>query len=405
MPRRLLVTTYGSAGDLFPLVPIVERLRREGHDARVAAPRGMSFDLRAHGIPTFGLGDGREMRGLTDRRLATTRFDGWASWREVVERYVSDTVDRDVATLDRVADLWRPDVVVTATFSAAGRIAARRHGLPHVALSIYPQIGERLPKAPGFCRQYRRRCSELADVGSDDCKVEAEVELGWGVTGQELFLHDPYLLALCDDHEVRASASRAVGFPYWDEGVEDRTGVARAEDWLDTAGSSVVVVTAGSFLGRGRQEQLLEASSGAVSLGAKVLLVGASAGRGELAASDPDGVRSVGFVRMSRISGRVRAIVHHGGIGTMFAAMRAGVPAVVVPRAFDQPFNARLVERSGVGLASSIGRLKESLNQVLSSPAFRTRAEDLAGRLVASEDATTRVVARILAVADNGSSP
>lgn len=43
------------------------------------------------------------------------------------------------------------------------------------------------------------------------------------------------------------------------------------------------------------------------------------------------------------------AVVHHGGVGTTAAALRAGAPQIVVPFSADQPLWAELVHRRGVG--------------------------------------------------------
>merc|ERR1719356_1505806 len=45
------------------------------------------------------------------------------------------------------------------------------------------------------------------------------------------------------------------------------------------------------------------------------------------------------------------ATVHHGGSGTVAAALRAGVPTIVTPFAIDQFDNADLVRKSGAGIA------------------------------------------------------
>ena len=42
-------------------------------------------------------------------------------------------------------------------------------------------------------------------------------------------------------------------------------------------------------------------------------------------------------------------IVHHGGTGTVLAALEAGLPQVILPQGADQPFNADLIARSGAG--------------------------------------------------------
>ena len=46
---------------------------------------------------------------------------------------------------------------------------------------------------------------------------------------------------------------------------------------------------------------------------------------------------------------RIAAAVHHGGAGTVAAALRAGVPSVIVPFYLDQPFWGQRLYELGVG--------------------------------------------------------
>jgi len=46
---------------------------------------------------------------------------------------------------------------------------------------------------------------------------------------------------------------------------------------------------------------------------------------------------------------RCKMVVHHGGAGTTSAALRAGIPNIVVPFTADQPFWGRRVHAIGVG--------------------------------------------------------
>ena len=57
------------------------------------------------------------------------------------------------------------------------------------------------------------------------------------------------------------------------------------------------------------------------------------------------------FVNCDVLLPECRAIVCHGGIGTIGDAMRSGIPSIVFPQAFDHPYNAMLVERQGLGVA------------------------------------------------------
>ena len=46
---------------------------------------------------------------------------------------------------------------------------------------------------------------------------------------------------------------------------------------------------------------------------------------------------------------KISAVVHHGGAGTTGAAVRAGIPSVIIPFFFDQGFWADRLEKLGVG--------------------------------------------------------
>jgi sterol 3beta-glucosyltransferase len=88
---------------------------------------------------------------------------------------------------------------------------------------------------------------------------------------------------------------------------------------------------------------------------------------------------------------RVAAAVHHGGSGTIGAALRAGVPSVVVPYFFDQPLWAQRLTRLGVAARPlprsklTADRLAAALSDVLNDPATLDRARAVSQR-VRSED-------------------
>jgi vancomycin aglycone glucosyltransferase len=64
---------------------------------------------------------------------------------------------------------------------------------------------------------------------------------------------------------------------------------------------------------------------------------------------------SIGEVNQQALFRWVAAAVHHGGAGTTTAAAGAGVPQVVIPQHYDQPYFARRVHDLGVGAAHAAG--------------------------------------------------
>lgn len=70
---------------------------------------------------------------------------------------------------------------------------------------------------------------------------------------------------------------------------------------------------------------------------------------------------------------RMAAVVHHGGMGTTFAALHAGVPQVIVPYSADQPFWAERAVRLGV---ASGWRRRYSTNAEWLAGAIRAAVSD-----------------------------
>jgi len=83
--------------------------------------------------------------------------------------------------------------------------------------------------------------------------------------------------------------------------------------------------------------------------------------------------------------------VHHGGIGTTMANLTAGIPAVIVPFNYDQPFWAERVARLGAGPAPlprkrlTAEKLAQAIQTSLENAVMRQKAVEL-GRQMRSEE-------------------
>jgi MGT family glycosyltransferase len=70
-------------------------------------------------------------------------------------------------------------------------------------------------------------------------------------------------------------------------------------------------------------------------------------------------------------------VVTHAGLGTIAAALDAGVPLVCTPYDRDQPLNASRVVELGVGVTVD-GDLHRAVERVMTDTSFRARAQELA---------------------------
>lgn len=354
---------------------------------RCAAPRALGLYLRAAGWPVVSLGDGTEMRVLRDHRLVTTRFDGWASWR-IVTDYLWPVLRRDVEILERTITTWRPDVVVTTSFAAAARVAAYRRQVPVVELSIYPQHVARLPRSRAFGWELRNLVADLCGLEPGSDVVGA---LAWGGGSKPTLLHDPTVLG----PSIPADAT-AVGFPYWDAGPERAGDTEQVMEWTAGSTAPTVLITIGSFLGARERSPWRSIVDAVNSLGLRAVCVGPGASSDDELFGGRKTVLGVGYVALSKILPHVDAVVHHGGIGTMFAALRAGKASLVIPQAFDQPYNARLLEATGAGFRVGPTGVASALARLVDDSSLTSRAREIAGRLIPADEATERAVARIV---------
>lgn len=126
-----------------------------------------------------------------------------------------------------------------------------------------------------------------------------------------------------------------------------------------------------------------------------------AAGWGGLAATElPETVHAIDSVPHSWLFPRMAAVVHHGGVGTTAAALRAGTPSVIVPFSVDQPYWGRRVAELGVGPPPiprkrlTAGRLGAAIATAVGDPALRERAAAL-GRAIRAEDGVGVAVAAI----------
>ena len=81
-----------------------------------------------------------------------------------------------------------------------------------------------------------------------------------------------------------------------------------------------------------------------------------------------------------------QAVVHHGGAGTTAAAMRAGVPSLILWLWLDQPVWASAVEQLKIGAAQRFSKATEKslvadLKAIL-TPEYLTRARNIAAQMM-----------------------
>lgn len=116
-------------------------------------------------------------------------------------------------------------------------------------------------------------------------------------------------------------------------------------------------------------------------------------GREEL----PEHIFLLDYAPHSWLFPKMGGIVHHGGTGTTGAALRSGVPSVVIPFTVDQPFWSERSRALGVGPAPipfqklTATKLAKTIRQLLKDESMRKNAVQLCDRM-AAEDGVGKAV-------------
>jgi UDP:flavonoid glycosyltransferase YjiC (YdhE family) len=406
--RRIVLTTFGSLGDLHPYLAVALGLQARGHDAVVATSgyyrekvEGLRLGFRAVRPDRPDLdADPTLMRRVMDRRQGSDYVVRGLMMPALRESYEDTLAAADGA-----------DLLVSHMLTFTARLVAERRGIPWASTMLQP-LGffsaydpPVLPPAaflskfrflgPAFHRALfwcvRRRVRSWVEPW-----YRLRAEIGLPPTPDNPLFHGQHAPALvlalfskvlADKQPDWPPQTVLTGFPFFDQGGEAGMPAELAR-FLD-AGPPPIVFTLGSSAVLDAGAFYDDSATAARLLGRRAVLLVGSDPRNRPAAL-PDGVAAFEYAPYAELFPRAAAVVHSGGIGTTAEAMRAGRPMLVIPYAHDQPDNAARVTR--LGIAATIprdrytpARAAAALRRLLDDPTCGKRAAE-AGAAIRGED-------------------
>lgn len=390
---RVLLSTFGSRGDVQPVLALGVALRALGADARVCAPPDEEFAklFAAAGVPLLpAFTSVREWVAEMLPKRATISLPKVAA-QVMAAQY-------EAITAAAHADVMGCDVMVaTGLFSsvAAARSVAEKLGMRYVFAAYCPIF---LPSP--YQRPFEYPSHPLPPGVTDnqllwDKDVQVMNELfGEGLNTLRASVGLPKVDNVRDYvHTDRPwLAADPVLAPWRQPAKLDvvQTGAWILPDERPLPAELLAFLDAGAppvYVGFGSLPAPKDFARMAIDVvraqGRRVLV---SRGWAELAlVDDSEDCFIVGEVNQQALFPRVAAVVHHGGAGTTTTAARAGNPQVVVPQIVDQPYWASTVSDLGIGSAhDGPTPTAESLSAALESalnPGTRARALAVADRI------------------------
>lgn len=407
--KRIVITTFGSLGDLHPYIALALGLKDRGHRPVIASCGAYRAKIEALGIGFAPVRpDHPDWKAEPElmKRIMDLRTGSEFVVREAIMPVLRDSYD------DTVAATEGADLLVSHPLSFTTPIIAERRSLPWVSSLLSPLgffSSYDPPVLPGVefmaklrflgptvwrllfraaklkCHSWTKPYRRLrAELGLPPARLDPLFE------GQ----HSPYL-ALAMFSKLLAtpqpdwpSSAVVTGFSFYDRD-DSGSGLSPELAQFLEDGAPPIVFTLGSsaVLDAGPFYEISAAAAKCLGRRA-VLLIGQD--ERNRRSSLPDGVAAFEYAPYSELFPRAAAIVHQGGAGTTGQAMRAGRPMLVMPYAHDQPDYADRVMKLGIARTLprsryQVDRVTAELGQLLGDPTYARRAADV-GQLVHQED-------------------
>ncbi len=327
--RVLAACSLGGSGHLEPLLPFLAAARRGGHETLVVGPPALTGMVEASGHPFSAGGEPPEADVAPIReqlpRLPASEASVLGN-RELFGRLATAAM---LPAMERIVADWQPDLVLRDPCEYASAVVAPQRGVATAQIAIglaeveWGSIGTAAPAL----ESHRRGLTEELRRSPYVTRFPASID------------RSPFP----DTRRFRAP-----------RGEGDRP----LPDWWNGSRAPLVYVSFGTVLGHMSMaaDVYRTAIDAVAGIDARVLLTVGRRFDPEQLDDVPANVHVERWVDQAVALDEAEVVVCHGGSGTTFGALAAGVPVVIVPLFADQFANGTKVTEAGAGIVVEPGR-------------------------------------------------
>jgi|SRR5579875_40023 len=373
---RVLLVSWDGGGNLPPALALAARLVRAGHEVAVMADGSPPRPAVAAAVAASGA-----------TLVPYPSMEPWpagVSFEDDPARF--DEVRNGVATAQdslAVAEEMHPDALVVDCMAGAGLVAAERLALPtavlvHVLYQPFVAYWADLAVDVNRCRSALGMATLEAPVVLEQLRRLATV------------------LALVPESFDYPGAPRTPTTHYVGPILDPTPPEPPADLGFAPADDRPLVLVSLSTTAQGQQRALPVILDALECLPARCLLTLGGVEVGDL--RTPPNVVVHEWLPHRDVLPQVAAVIGHGGLSTVMAALAHGVPLVCVPQGREQPLNAERVAACGAGIAlpmdAGAQEIADATSRVLSTPAFAQAAAAVKADIArhgAGEEAARRV--------------
>jgi UDP:flavonoid glycosyltransferase YjiC (YdhE family) len=404
---KIVISTFGSLGDVHPKIALGLELRKRGHDVLFCVTEAYreKFDLLGFEIFPLRPDLNPEDRELV-RKVMDIKTGSEFMFKEILIPNLRPMYE------DLMQAVANKDLLITGEVVLPTKSVVEKIGIKWISTSLAPisflstydvcvypnaEILEHLRFMPRIFHQAILGIAKSVFHKWFQPYREFRREIGLSENHDPMFgdkysktLHlAMFSKVLATPQPDWAKTTLQTGFCFYD-GNQDFGNMHKDLEKFLQAGESPIIFTLGSAAvmdARDFYEQSIEAAK--LLNKRAVMLYG-------IFNEPPKGLDKdrIGFdyAPYSQIFPRACAVVHQGGIGTTSQVLRAGVPMLVMPYSHDQPDNAFRCKRLGV--AEVIDRNKyqaklvaKKLHKIFSDESYQANAMQ-AKRIIDAENGT-----------------
>jgi len=419
---KITILVYGSLGDVQPYVALGAGLARAGHDVRVAADpfyeslilrQGLSF-VPVSGNPTEVLESEAGQTFMDGQASILKRMSAYGAFnREMADHIAKNLEESWTACRDAEAFIFSflayggyhiAEKLGVPSFAVAISPFTRTRAMPSITFAPREWLGDRynllthtltermffMPPSSKKINQWREQTLGLKPLPRKGHMESFRSSRNIPV----LYSFSPVLMPRPADWPDWVHAEG-----YWFAETDAIWQPPQGLVEFLAAGPAPVYIGFGSMSAKagGRSvadslEMLFQALERAGQRG--IISVGADVTQN---IAFPSTVYRCGDVPHEWLFPQMAMTVHHGGSGTTAQSLRAGVPMLITPFMWDQPFWGRQVETLGFGPKPiphkklTADNLAKAISETVNDPKMREAAR-FAGERVRSEQGIARVV-------------
>jgi len=365
---RVLFTTLPGAGPFHPLVPLAQAVVQAGHEVAFTSSRSYCATIETAGFRCFAAGydwlvSEREP-AYAHVRAGVTDKESFSPFIDVYTDFLPSSMALD---LFRIADSWRPDVIVREPMEFAGCVVAEALRIPHAVCGpLFSYWAAAWHNAPG----------EVSKPNMDNLRQR----YGLPPDPQLAMLHRYLYLAFLPPAFVHPDLRPPSTVHFLRPVSFNQSGPEMLPAWIaHLPAHPIVHASLGTVFHRtpGVFEAIIEGlRDQAVNL---IVAVGRDQDPTAFGMQPPN-VRIERYIPHTLLLPHCDIVITHGGFSSVMACIEQGLPMVAIPLAGgDQPGNA--ARCAALGIARVIGPeqrnptlICRAVLDVLSSPNYRENA-------------------------------